>query len=137
MGLEAIEKEAFKDCKSLTRIAIPESITDIPEGAFDDCESMTSIVLPNNLRSIGRFAFRNCSSLEVITIPAKVEVIRECAFAGCNRMRFVCALGSEPAQLNGNPFPAALRTIFVPRSDVRAYKTAWMSYAMFIRGNKE
>jgi hypothetical protein len=96
-----------------------------------------STIIPDTVTSIGRFAFRNCSSLEVITIPAKVEVIRECAFAGCNRMRFVCALGSEPAQLNGNPFPAALRTIFVPRSDVRAYKTAWMSYAMFIRGNKE
>lgn len=41
-GTKIIGDEAFKDCKSLTSINIPNSVTSIGEGAFSGCRSINS-----------------------------------------------------------------------------------------------
>jgi hypothetical protein len=36
-GTTEIEKEVFNDCKELTSVVIPNSVTTIGEGAFSSC----------------------------------------------------------------------------------------------------
>ena len=57
---------AFYDCRGLTSIAIPNSVTSIGHYAFYDCRGLTSITIPNSVTSIRENAFANCSLAEVI-----------------------------------------------------------------------
>lgn len=64
-----IHRYAFGDCDFLTRITIPESVTDIGIEAFYGCTSLTSITVPESVTGIGYSAFGACTSLTSITIP--------------------------------------------------------------------
>ena len=53
----SIGDEAFFYCESLTKITIPDSVTDIGKDAFYYCESLTEITIPDSITSIGSNAF--------------------------------------------------------------------------------
>ena len=80
----AIAKAAFVNCRDLTSITIPNSVTSIGEFAFESCSSLTSVIIPNSVTSIGEFAFLSCSSLTSVIIPQSVTSIGRCAFYGCS-----------------------------------------------------
>ena len=44
MGVTSIGEGAFKGCKSLTSITIPENVTSIDQWAFYDCSGLTSVL---------------------------------------------------------------------------------------------
>ena len=75
---------AFSVCSSLSKIAIPDSVTDIGDYAFEYCSSLSNIVIPNSVTSIGAYAFYGCSSLSNIVIPDSVTTIGYGAFSGCS-----------------------------------------------------
>ena len=74
---------AFYNCKNLTNVEIPNSVTSIDEGAFDSCTSLTNVTLSNNLTIIEKNVFQNCTSLTNIEIPDSVTDIYELAFSNC------------------------------------------------------
>ena len=76
--------DAFYYCKTLTRVDIPEGITEIPDGAFKCCKSLQNAVLPQSLTRIGEESFCLCEKLEDITIPDHIISIVEEAFYGCS-----------------------------------------------------
>ena len=71
---------AFRDCKSLTHISIPNGVTHIPSHAFFGCTSLHSIAIPDTVTSFDINAFSNCVNLGSITIPNSVTKIGEAAF---------------------------------------------------------
>ena len=64
----SIGEAAFKYCRSLTSINIPNSVTEIGGGAFADCSGLTSVTIPNSVTSIGEYAFLGCESLTSVHI---------------------------------------------------------------------
>lgn len=72
MRVLAIKDEAFYECKVLTSIVIPSSVTNIGVSSFSKCEKLTSITIPNNVTNIGETAFYNCSSMTSINFPEKL-----------------------------------------------------------------
>ena len=60
-----IPDRAFINCKNLTGIVIPNSVTTIGEQAFYGCEKLTSIVIPDSVATIGEQAFYGCKKLTV------------------------------------------------------------------------
>ena len=94
MNVVSIADKAFfketesggEGCKTLTSIAIPNSITSIGEWAFCDCSGLTSVTFGNGLTSIGVGAFSDCSSLNSVTIPHSVTFIENMAFAYCSSL---------------------------------------------------
>ncbi len=67
-GLDTIGNREFQNCRNLTSVRIPNSVTSIGDGAFNCCEKLTSIEIPNLVTAIGEGAFMNCDSLASMTV---------------------------------------------------------------------
>ena len=78
-----IGRDAFRNCKELTSVTIPEGVTHIDVHAFDNCTGLKSASLPSSLRSIGYAAFGKDAELKSVTIPNGVISIAADAFNGC------------------------------------------------------
>lgn len=82
-SVTTIQYSAFKGCTQLTAITLGNSVTKIGYGAFYGCRSLTSIVLPDSVTTIDSVAFNGCSNLESITLGNGVVSIGAGAFAHC------------------------------------------------------
>ena len=88
-GTASIGNSAFQDCRSLTKINIPDSVTVIGDSAFYSCHSLTHINIPDSVTSIGSSAFRACYSLTQINIPDGVTSIGNYAFNVCHSLTHI------------------------------------------------
>ena len=81
-----IGNSTFSSCSSLTCINIPNSVTNIGNCAFLCCRSLANINIPDSVTDIGCGAFYACESLTKISIPNSVTYIENYAFGGYNRI---------------------------------------------------
>jgi hypothetical protein len=65
-----IGEKAFNDCRNLTSVTIPNSVTSIGDSAFFGCRSLASVTIGNGVTMIGKHAFANCSSIKTIICKA-------------------------------------------------------------------
>lgn len=85
----SIGVEAFYNCKTLTSVTIPNSVTSISSRAFCNCDQLTSITIPNSVTIIKTGVFYECSRLTSITIPDSMTIIESETFRGCSSLRSV------------------------------------------------
>ena len=83
-SVTSIGESAFEYCSGLTSLTIPSSVTMIWDYAFRYCSGLTSLTIPSSVTSIGVSAFRHCSGLTSLTIPSSVTSIGSDAFSGCS-----------------------------------------------------
>lgn len=75
-----------QNVKNITKISIPNTVTEIGEGAFCYFESLRNIDIPDSVTTIGDNAFSNCNSLVKIELPDSVTTIGDSAFSNCNSL---------------------------------------------------
>ena len=108
----AIGEKAFENATGISKITMPDSITEIgteafansdisqihlsanlkviENGAFKNCFELESIELPENLIRIGSEAFRYCNGLkEEVIVPDSVTMLERWAFANCVSLKKV------------------------------------------------
>ncbi len=87
-GLSVVEigAEAFKDCKTLVNVTIPDSVMTIGASAFKNCTNLFSVIIPDGITIIDEYVFQNCESLERVEIPAGVISIGTGAFMSCTNL---------------------------------------------------
>ena len=85
-SVTSIGAGAFSECEKLTTIRLPNSITEIPEYAFSKCKNLTTITIPDSVTSIGNGAFSYCENLNNVTIPARVSNLGEHVFFYCHSL---------------------------------------------------
>jgi hypothetical protein len=100
-----IEREAFKDCTSLSSITIPNSVKKIGVSAFSGCTSLSTVVLSENLTKVEGWTFQNCSKLASISIPAHVAIINWSAFLKCENLQKIIFEDSNQS-LSVTSYPA-------------------------------
>ena len=69
-GLKDISMMAFQNCKNLTFVNIPDSVTIIDFFAFTNCSSLTSINIPKNVTNIANSAFWGCGAIDSLTVDS-------------------------------------------------------------------
>ena len=85
-GVTSIGDCAFQSCISLTEVNIPKSVETIGDEAFETCDSLTEVTIPEGVTSIGVYAFQFCNSLPEVTIPEGVTSIGDGAFQSCSSL---------------------------------------------------
>ena len=111
-----IGANAFRECRSLKRVLLPERVCEIGDYAFRDCDVMEEfnfpdtmrypdgsygkigrgcfegcgllrrIIIPEGISTIETNAFRNCAALESVKLPRTIRAIHMGAFSGCARL---------------------------------------------------
>lgn len=85
-GLTEIGDFAFYGCQRLNTLSLPTTIKTVGNSAFTDCFGIVSISFSTGLTKIGSSAFSNCTGLTSITLPDSVTTIGEYAFQGCIKL---------------------------------------------------
>lgn len=81
-----IKTEAFYSC-GLTEVELPDNITSLDEGVFKSCHSLAHIILPKNLKHIGEIAFWDCRLLTSIELPVGLRTIGRDIFGSCLKLQ--------------------------------------------------
>jgi hypothetical protein len=84
-----VGKDAFKNCRQLESVSIPDSVTTIGANAFEGCENITSVAISDSVTEISSRAFFNCSNLTGVEIPVSVTSVGDWAFSGCTNLETV------------------------------------------------
>ena len=113
---------AFRDCKNLTDVTIPNSVTIIDYHAFEDCSNLEKVTMPNSVVQIKAYAFTNCSKLESFPIPDSVTTIEKYAFSGCSHPASV-DIPNSVTTLGEETFSgcSGLTSVTIPKS-LKAYE---------------
>ena len=82
-------KSIFADCKKLTAVILPDSLTTIGSYAFYECKELRKVYIPGNVKTIGAHAFYYCTNLENIELSG-TDTIGDYAFYNCNNLKPVC-----------------------------------------------
>ncbi len=77
---------AFKNCKSLKQVILPDQLKTLPQNTFDGCSALEEIEFGIYLESIGNKAFANCSSLQWVYLPESLKTIEAEAFSNCGAL---------------------------------------------------
>jgi hypothetical protein len=88
-GITGIGEYAFAYCHSLATVTIPDGITGIGGYAFAYCHSLAAVTIPDGVTSIGAYAFHACASLAAVTIPDSVTSIGRSAFGSCDSLKTI------------------------------------------------
>lgn len=123
---------AFRNCKALTSVNIPESVRSIGESAFSGCTALTSMDIPNSVESIGESAFNGCTGLTSMDIPDSVESIGQSAFNGCTALTSV-NLPNSLASIEKSTFEgcSALASVEIPQAVTSIGENAFKSCSAF------
>ena len=98
----------FFDCRGLTSLTIPSSVTSIGDCTFEGCSGLTSLNIPSSDTFIGWGAFDDCSGLTSIYVyPEKLPTLGTDIFYGCD---------------------AKNCTVYVPKGTYDDYKSSEFGY---------
>lgn len=135
--ISSIEESAFYGCEQLRSIAIPEGVEYVGIKAFAGCYALASVTIPESLTFIPMEAFHGCRSLTSITFPKNLQRLGATAFYRCHDLTIVRCLG-EPASLHPDTFAddaCQKGTLIVPDDLLQAYLNAayWNSFSKIVK----
>ncbi|MBQ8214043.1 MAG: leucine-rich repeat protein, partial [Clostridia bacterium] len=79
----ALGKDLFKNRTALTKVTLPEGLTEIGDYAFYGCTRLKALNQPTTLQSIGSYAFTDCFGLVSLSFGAGLTEVGERAFSNC------------------------------------------------------
>ena len=95
-GITNIEAGAFRGCTGLKKVVFPKGLKRLPEQLFKG-SGITDLLFPEDLEEIGNEAFSECQKLKKITLPSKIKVLGQNLFRGSTLVEFNWPKNGEPA----------------------------------------
>ena len=115
-GVKSFGQGLFADCDTLATVVLPDDMTEIPSYFFMNCKELTGFVFPSQVKSINYEAFKNCAKLvDLSNLPAGLQLIGPSAFRACQNVASV-TLPASLTTLGGYSFSdcTALSAIEIP-----------------------
>lgn len=95
---QSIPQRAFYNCAQLSKVALPETISEIGNNAFYGCSKLSIVewnAIDCNIAGSENYPiFSNCSNLSNVVFGTKVKIIPSYAFYGCDRLSSINITGS-------------------------------------------
>lgn len=125
-GVTTIGLQAFGDCRMLTSIKLPSSLTRIEDWTFANA-GLLKVEIPEGVTFIGANAL-GCPNMKTVTIPESVEDFGHDAFNYCDALETIVFTGKPPVAEN---FPEEWRgkTWRIPITEQEAWDEAKAKYA--------
>lgn len=117
----------FYGCRSLEKVSLPQTSTEIRECAFMGCKKLAEVKLGDNLKTIGERVFSGCSSLKDIRIVGDVEAVGNGAFEDCASLSLVSVDCKRPPLLGNGVFAGCNRKSCVLNIPQNTYNSYWLS----------
>lgn len=87
--VKIIGQSAFQDCKTMTEVYIPETVTKIRQWAFYNCENLQQVHFSEGLQTLEDLVFIWCESLQQISFPDSVTTMGHSLFNECVSLKTV------------------------------------------------
>jgi hypothetical protein len=127
-GVTNINDYAFYNCRSISELVLPTTLTEIGVSSFENCRALKTLSLPNQLSKLGASAFWGCTGLTNITFDANVTSIGDAAFWGCYKVNSITSKSFSPPILDGVQVFGGVDNstceLIVPSSSILDYKAA-------------
>ena len=81
-----IASYAFNGATKFTSVTIPEGVTRISYNSFSGCTALTSVSIPTSVSILEEYTFSGCTKLTSINIPEGVTIISPACFSGCSTL---------------------------------------------------
>ena len=81
-------------------LVIPETlvgykVTSVADSAFKDCKTLEYVRIPDNVLSIGKDSFRGCTNLKEVYIGEKTGAVSSGAFYDCPKLALICVMNKS------------------------------------------
>ena len=83
---DEIGNQAFRACRVLQSIVIPDGVKEFGQALFADCDTLSSVTLPDDMKEIPAYFFKNCKELTGFVFPSAVTSINYEAFKNCAKL---------------------------------------------------
>lgn len=108
-----IGDEAFEECRDVTEITIPDTVSYIGFKAFTRT-SVKEIVVPDGVSVLRYRTFDSCTELEKVVLPEGLTEIEYNAFAGCSKLSEV-NIPSSVTKIGSSAFRStAITSVVIP-----------------------
>jgi hypothetical protein len=126
-SVTAIGPYAFAFSDSLVSVTLPVTISAIDSAAFLHCSALTAVSIPDAVTSISSRAFYGCTALKTVTFGKSLASVASRSFASCSDLSSIVFRSALPPSVAPNAFDFVPRymAVFVPKSSLSAYKTAY------------
>lgn len=110
-------EKSYNTYARVTKVTIPDTVTEIGNGAFFNCYDLNTIVWGSDngkkttLKTIGDGAFSSVLGIAELEIPASVQNVGSCAFANCSGLKKLTVNGKATIGHNAFENDAALEEI--------------------------
>ncbi len=107
----SIGKEAFRDCKDILLVVLPNTIRNIGTYAFLNCPRLKSMEFPESVITIGKQAFENCTGLTRVKFGKYLQNIETKAFYNCSYLAYLTFC--SPVKIATQAFDGCEKIVYV------------------------
>ena len=68
-----LDEDCFKNNKTIKKVVLPSTLTEIPENAFEGCENLEEVVINGQCNVVGKSAFKGLTKLKTLTFGTFVD----------------------------------------------------------------
>ncbi len=109
----------------ISSVYIAPGVTQLPRDAFRGCRHVREIIVPDTVTSIGAFAFADCAALSTLVLPGGLRYVGEYLVSGCPLLSYVTYRGSseqwdqlcvQASTLDGNEWLCGTTPVYTRRT---------------------